>query len=126
MARVRAAESRLSPSTSVNAGCLRAFCRNSGWPLEKLSHPITFLPLSNNASAKLLPMKPAAPVTKNVCMLRVSRVFRVSRVYWTGCFGPGGQQEPYSDPAHTPIGCQSAISDYTKIAEPGFGGIRKL
>lgn len=41
---------------------------NSSCPAEKLSHPTTCAPTASNRSTTVLPMKPAAPVTKNLCM----------------------------------------------------------
>src|SRR5262249_54015241 len=51
------------PSTSRNLGDLAASARNSRWPVEKLSTAVTSWPRPRRRSTRLLPMKPAAPVT---------------------------------------------------------------
>ena len=52
-------------------GMLFSALKNSGRPVEKLSQPMTVLPFSNNASTRLLPINPLAPVTKTVCIFRI-------------------------------------------------------
>src|ERR1700677_4904985 len=74
MAWVKEAWSSVSPSMSEKERCCLAFFRNSGRPVEKLSQPITVLPLSNSASTRLLPIKPLAPVTKTVCIFSESTI----------------------------------------------------
>src|SRR5437016_2571680 len=63
MARVRASGSSRSPRTRWNCGDLLAPSRNRGEPVEKLSKPVTSCPAASNRSTRLLPIKPAAPVT---------------------------------------------------------------
>src|ERR1051326_5909937 len=63
MAWVRRGRSSRSPRSSWKQGEGWACARNSDWPVEKLSKPTTECPSSRSWSVRLLPMKPAAPVT---------------------------------------------------------------
>src|SRR5665213_587112 len=63
IAAVSAGTSRMSPSASLNSGCLSAPARNSRKPVLKLSKPVTENPAASRRSTRLLPINPAAPVT---------------------------------------------------------------
>src|ERR1035441_10277925 len=71
MARFKAGKSRLSPSMRRKLGCRVALPRKRVCPVEKLSHPTTLWPASSKDSVRLLPIKPAAPVIKIVCIVSV-------------------------------------------------------
>src|ERR1700704_5747754 len=57
-----------SASTSLKRDDFNAPSRKRRWPVEKLSYPTTLWPVAMSRSTRLLPMKPAAPVT-NACIL---------------------------------------------------------
>src|ERR1700693_3577782 len=68
MARLSAGTSKLSPRTKRNSVHFSALPKNSSRPVERLSHPTTSSPTSSRRSTKLLPIKPAAPVTNAFSM----------------------------------------------------------
>jgi len=68
IARVSAGKSRLSPAIIRNPLCRAAASKNFSWPVEKSSQPTTVFPSASNRSTSVLPMNPAAPVTKILFM----------------------------------------------------------
>src|ERR1039458_338003 len=64
MARSSEPVSSRSPCARRKCGEHKAAPRNSTCPVEKLSKPVTSCPSASRRSTRLLPMKPAAPVTR--------------------------------------------------------------
>src|ERR1043165_1276451 len=64
IARSSAAGSRVSPSMRRKRGWAAKVSRKRRCPLEKLSRPATAQPCSSRRSHRVLPMKPAQPVTR--------------------------------------------------------------
>src|SRR5688572_10572957 len=73
---VSAGSSRLSPSTNWKRVFFSALVTKGRCPVEKLSQPTTVLPSARSRSTRLLPMKPAAPVTNIFCMKKSGRFRR--------------------------------------------------
>src|SRR6266568_6139865 len=61
---LRHVASRTSASMNSNFELLSALAMNSRRPVARLSYPTTVCPCSRSLSTRVLPMNPAAPVTK--------------------------------------------------------------
>lgn len=64
-------DSHISPFINLNLSCPVSLRRSifSCLPVDKLSKPITLLPLFNSRDIKLNPMNPAEPVINQVLLI---------------------------------------------------------